>query len=137
MNDFQRRTRIVIADCHPVFRAGLCSVLESDGNFAIVGQASNGTEAMTVVRQTMPDIVLLDCALPLLSPFEVLQNISHLEKDIRVILVTAAITKSEIVYALQLGAKGVLWKSSGPSHLLKSIRCVLSGELWISRQIVG
>ena len=136
MNEFQTRTRIVIADSHPVFRAGLRSVLQSN-NFAVVGQAWNGADAMTLVQRTVPDILLLDSALPLVSGFEVLRNICQLDKDIRVILITAAMSKLEIVHALQLGARGVLWKSSGAPLLLKSIHCVMDGELWVSREIVG
>jgi two-component system, NarL family, nitrate/nitrite response regulator NarL len=136
MNEFQTRTRIVIADSHPVFRAELRSVLQSN-NFAVVGQAWNGADAMALVRRTVPDILLLDIALPSVSGFEVLRKICQLDKDIRVILITAAITKREIVHALQLGARGVLWKSSGAALLLKSIHCVMDGELWVSREIVG
>jgi DNA-binding NarL/FixJ family response regulator len=113
------------------------SLLEANNNFAILGQAMNGADAIALARQTVPDILLLDSARPLLSGFEVLRKISQLDKGIRVILTTNAITKREIIYALQLGSRGVLWKSSVVSQLLKSISCVMSGELWISREIVG
>src|SRR5215472_6181297 len=127
MNDCRTRTRIVIADAHPVFRAGMRSLLESNNNFVILGQALNCADALALARQTVPDILLLDSALPLLSGFEVLRKISRLDKGIRVIMTTDAITKREIIYALQLGSRGVLRKSSVASQLLKSISCVMSG----------
>jgi DNA-binding NarL/FixJ family response regulator len=112
-------------------------MLESDGDFTIVGEASNSSEAVILARQTLPDVILLDVAMPVLSGFEVLRQIYDVDKRIRPILLTAGITKDEIVHALQLGARGVLWKNSAAVLLCKSIRCVLSGQLWISRETFG
>jgi DNA-binding NarL/FixJ family response regulator len=137
MNEQQQQTRILIADDHPVFRTGLRSVLESNNNFMIVGEASNGQEAVALARETVPDILLLDVNVPLMPALEVLQEVSSLDKGVRVILLAAEISKRDIVNALQLGAKGVLGKNSGASVLLKSIRCVMNNELWVTREIVA
>jgi two-component system nitrate/nitrite response regulator NarL len=137
MNDVQKRIRILMADDHPMFREGLRSMLAADDHFTIVGEASNGSEAVTLARQTLPDILLLDVAMPLMSGFEVLQNISNLDKGVRPIMLTANITRNEIVYALQLGARGILWKNSAVCLLLKSIQCVMNEQLWISREITS
>lgn len=137
MKSSQKTVRILMADDHLLFRAGLRSMLESDGEFTIVGEASNGSEALILARATLPDVLLLDVAMPVLSGFEVLRQISDVDERIQPILLTASITKDEIVYALQLGARGVLWKHSAAVLLRKSIRCVLSGQLWISRETFG
>jgi two-component system nitrate/nitrite response regulator NarL len=132
-----KETRILLADDHPMFRAGLRSMLESTDGFSIVGEAADGAEAVALARQTVPDILLLDVAMPLLSGLEVLRDIADLNNTTRSILLTASMTKDQIMYALQLGARGVLWKQSAAHLLLKSIRCVMSEELWVSREIVG
>jgi DNA-binding NarL/FixJ family response regulator len=136
MNEHQERTRILIADDHPVFRTGLRAVLESNSDFIIVGEASNGTEAVALARETLPDILLLDVNVPLMSASEVLREVTSLDKGVRVILLAANITRNETVYALQLGARGLLGKNSAASVLLNSIRCVMNDELWVTREIV-
>ena len=137
MNSRQKPVRIAMADDHPMFRAGLRSLLGSSHHLTIVGEASNGSEAVSVVRETRPDVLLLDVAMPLLSGFEVLREISDLQKNVRSILLTANIARSEVIYALQLGARGVLWKNSAAPLLLKSIECVMNEELWISRELIA
>src|SRR5262245_3921373 len=97
-----KATRIVMADDHPMFRAGLRSLLEPNQHLTIVGEASNGAEAVNLVRENAPDVLLLDVSMPLLSGFEVLREISDLNKTVRSILLTADITTSEVLYALQL-----------------------------------
>ena len=133
----QKPWRIVLADDHLMVRAGLRSLLGSSQHLTVVGEASNGSEAVSVVRETKPDVLLLDVAMPVLSGFEVLREISDLHSTVHSILLTADIGKKEILYALQLGARGVVWKNSPAALLLKSIECVMNEEVWISREIVG
>src|ERR1051326_701367 len=137
MTTSRKSIRILMADDHPMFRAGVRLFLESTQQYTIVGEASNGSEAVSLVRQTTPDVLLLDVAMPILSGLEVLREISDLQKTVRSILLTADIGRNEVLYALQLGARGVLWKSSAPPLLLKSIECVMNEEVWISREIVA
>jgi two-component system nitrate/nitrite response regulator NarL len=137
MSDAHARTRILIADDHPLFRAGLLSVLEDHESFLVVGEASNGLEAIDLAHQTIPDILLLDVAMPVLSGFEVLRGISDLERNTRSIVLTANISKAEMIHALQLGARGVLWKNAVACLLVKSIECVMAGQIWISRETIG
>src|SRR5215471_5774268 len=133
----QKPIRILMADDHPLFRAGLRSLLETSQHLNIVGEASNGSEAVRLARETRPDVLLLDVVMPLLSGFEVLREIWDLHKNVRSILLTADIARSEVVYALQLGARGVLWKNSAAPLLLKSIECVMNEEVWISRELIA
>ena len=136
MNKRRTRTSVLLADAHPVFRGVLRSLLKSESNLRIVGEASDCIQTVALARQTVPDILLLDFSIVRFSNFEVLRNISRFDKDIRVLVLAPAMTKTEILYGLQLGATGVLWKGSAESLLLKSIRCVMNGEFWISRHIV-
>src|SRR5262245_47861691 len=128
--------RILIADDHPMFRDGLRAMLQSMDDFEIIGEACNGSEALQLARETHPDVLLLDVSMPVLSGFDVLRELSAFPETVRAILLTAGIARPEIVYALQLGARGVVWKESSADVLFKSIRCVMQEQVWISRECV-
>jgi two-component system, NarL family, nitrate/nitrite response regulator NarL len=129
--------RILIADDHPIFRDGLKRLLESEGGFQVVGEACDGAEAVKMVRQLKPDIMLLDLAMPGRSGLEALRDMIADTTSVRVILLTAAAEKEQIVEALQLGARGVVLKDSATQILLKSIRAVMNGEYWVGRESVS
>jgi len=129
--------RILIADDHPIFRDGLKRLLESERDFKVVGEACDGVEAVKMVRQLKPEILLLDLAMPRRPGLEALREMSTDTTGVRVILLTAAAEKDQIVEALQLGARGVVLKDSATQILLKSIRAVMNGEYWVGRESVS
>lgn len=130
--------RIVIADDHPIFRDGLRRLLEAEPGLKVVGEACDGAEAVKLARQFKPDILLLDLAMPRHPGLEALREMSSGSPDgVRVILLTAAAEKNQIVEALQLGARGVVLKDSATQLLLKSIHTVMSGEYWVGRESVS
>jgi two-component system, NarL family, nitrate/nitrite response regulator NarL len=128
--------RILIADDHPMVREGLSALLKVSNHFTIVGEATNGEETLTLTRQTLPDILLLDVAMPGLTGFDVLRRLSNLTHTVRVILLTASIERAQIIEALRLGARGVVSKGSPSEILFKSIECVMDDQVWISRDCV-
>jgi len=129
--------RILIADDHPIFRDGLKRLLESERDFKVVGEACDGVEAVKMVRQLKPEILLLDLAMPRRPGLEALREMSTDTTGVRVILLTAAAEKDQIVEALQLGARGVVLKDSATQILLKTIRAVMDGEYWVRRESVS
>jgi two-component system, NarL family, nitrate/nitrite response regulator NarL len=131
--------RIVIADDHPIFRDGLRRLLEAESDLMVIGEACDGAEAVELTRQLNPDILLLDLAMPHHPGLEALRDLSAPQgpNSVRVILLTAAVEKSQIVEALQLGARGVVLKDSATQLLIKSIHTVMSGQYWVGREAVS
>ena len=109
-----QQVRLVIADDHPIFRDGLRRLLEAEADLKVLGEASDGAEAVKLAKQLKPDILLLDLAMPKHPGLEALRDLSLPANatPVRVILLTAAAEKSQIVEALQLGARGVVLKDS-------------------------
>jgi two-component system nitrate/nitrite response regulator NarL len=131
--------RILLADDHPIFRDGLRRLLEAEPDLKVIGEACDGAEAVKMARQLKPDIMLLDLAMPRMPGLEALRELSSgpVSNSVRVILLTAAAEKKQIVEALQLGARGVVLKDSATQLLLKSIHTVMSGEYWVGRESVS
>src|SRR5215467_13929030 len=129
--------RIVIADDHAIFRDGLRRLLATQEDFQIIGEASDGKEAIALANELKPDILLLDLAMPRVPGMEVLRELAQQEVAVRTILLTAAIQPFAVTSALQLGARGIVLKASPPELLLKSIRSVHEGQFWVGSEQVA
>jgi DNA-binding NarL/FixJ family response regulator len=128
--------RILLADDQRIFRSGLKKLLEDESDFAVVGEASNGPEAVILSRQLKPDILLLSVTLPVMSGLQVLSEIRPILNGVRPIMVTGTLEKMDIIEGLRLGACGFISKDSDAELLFKGIRRVVAGEFWIRRQTV-
>jgi two-component system, NarL family, nitrate/nitrite response regulator NarL len=129
--------RILIADDHPIVRDGLRRLLETEPDFAVAGQAADGREAVKLVRELQPDVLLLDLSMPRLPGLEVLRELADSATSVRTILLAAAIEKEQIIEALQMGARGVVLKESATQLLFKGIRTVMAGQFWVGREKVS
>jgi len=129
--------RIVIADDHRIFRAGLRRLLEAEPGFEVVGEAADGSEVAPLVERLRPDILLLDVAMPRVPGLEVLRALAATASPVRTIVLTAAIDPTAFVKALQLGAWGLVMKEAATELLFKSIRSVMAGQYWVGRDSVS
>ncbi len=123
--------RILIADDHPIVRDGLKKLLQLEDDFDIVGEAGDGREVLDRVRELDPDVLLLDLRMPNLDGLATLQALQQTNKRTRVIVLTASEDKNEFVQAMKLGCSGIVLKQTAPDLIVKSIRKVHSGEIWL------
>ena len=136
MEEFPATIDIVIADAHAILREGVRKLLECEREMRVVGEASDGEEAVRVVGELKPQVLLLDLAMSKKTGLEALRELSKLGLPTHTIILTAAIEREQVVEALQLGARGIVMKHSAMNVLLESIRCVISGKHWVDQDSV-
>src|SRR5690349_15172904 len=112
MNDPRESIRIVLADDHPIFRAGLRILLKAEPRLCVVGEAGGGEQAVKLVRELRPDILLLDLAMPHYSGMAVLRNLANPPTPVHIIVLAAEINNSQMLEALELGAQALVPKQS-------------------------
>jgi DNA-binding NarL/FixJ family response regulator len=128
--------RILIADEQPVVRHGLRRLLESDAGLRVVGEASDAHDAVELVLQLKPHIVLVDFHLWRQSKLQSLSGLASLS-TLRIVAMVTTVQKADIVEAFLLGAHGIVPKTSAPRVLLTSIRGVMAGQYWLEHESLG
>ena len=123
--------RVVLADDHPIVRDGLRKLLMLEDDIVVVGEASDGREVLQVVQDTQPDVVILDLRMPNLDGLSALQALQQFNKKAKIIILTASEDKNEFVQAMKLGCSGIVLKQTAPELIIKSIRKVHAGEIWL------
>src|SRR6266853_500500 len=123
--------RIVIADDHPIFRDGLRKLLMLEEDFRVVAEARDGKEVLEVLDEHQPDILLLDLKMPGLDGLTALQKLQNSRTKTKVIVLTASEEKNQFVQAMKFGTCGIVLKQTATELLIKSIRKVHAGEIWL------
>ncbi|MBS1873073.1 MAG: response regulator transcription factor [Acidobacteria bacterium] len=127
----RKSIRIVIADDHPIVRDGLKKLLALEDDIEVVGEAGDGREVLERVQELEPDVLLLDLRMPNLDGLAALQALQQANRSTRVIVLTASEDKNEFVQAMKLGCSGIVLKQTAPDLIIKSIRKVNAGEIWL------
>ena len=135
MNDAQRRIRILTVDDHPLLREGIAGMLAGEADMELVGEASNGREAIDAFRGCLPDIVLMDLQMPEVGGVEAITRIRSEFPSARIIVLTTYSGDVQAVEALRAGAQAYLLKSSLRKELLDAIRAVMAGKRRIPPEV--
>ena len=129
--------RIVIADDHMLIREMLRRTLHQEDSIKIVGEATNGLQTIDVISDLKPDVVLLDIIMPEMDGIKVLPAIREKSPKTKALMLTAAMDETMIFKSLKAGAKGYLSKDTSISDLIKAIKTVHQGEIWIERKLMA
>jgi two-component system nitrate/nitrite response regulator NarL len=123
--------RIIVADGCANFRAGLCNLLTPEENFRVVARAADGEEVLEVIEEYRPDILLLDLCIPGSDGLTTLKKLWESQTKTKVIVLAASKDKNQFVQAMKFGARGIIMKQTGTELLIKSIRKLHAGEIWL------
>jgi two-component system, NarL family, nitrate/nitrite response regulator NarL len=129
--------RVAIADDHPIFRDGVRKLLESEEDISVVGEVSSGAECPAMLARLKPDILLLDLRMPDKDGLTLLEEMNFDTLPTRVVVLTATEDDRDVVRAMRLGARGVVLKQSASDLLIKSIRKVAGGEIWLDKRMTA
>jgi len=129
------RTRVVIADDHPIFREGLVKAIERDTSYCVVGQAADGGEALNLIGELRPDLAVLDVSMPVMDGLDVARKLHREANPTELICLTMYKDPAYFNAALDLGVRGYLIKDSAVSELLLCLRAVTDGQYFISPAI--
>lgn len=127
--------RLLISEDHLLVRAGIRALLEKAGDIHILGEASNGQEAVEMVRELRPDVVIMDIMMPRLNGIQAAEKIQEFKLPTRILLLSMYSDAGFIHRALQCGVKGYVLKSSVSDELLQAVRAVAGGQTFLSAPI--
>ena len=128
------RIRVGIADDHPIFLDGLCRLLSMEDDIEVVAKAKDGNEALRIVQEYKPDILLLDLQMPGRNGIETLRELKAMSTPTRVLLLTASEDRERFVEAVRYGSAGVISKQAATASLVQSIRRVHAGEVCLDHE---
>ncbi|MEU0880291.1 response regulator transcription factor [Lentzea sp. NPDC005914] len=128
-------TRVVIADDHPVFRRGLKALLDSEDGLSVVGEASDGVEAVSVVLEMVPDVVVLDLHMPVLDGVEACKRMLKAQQSLGILVLTMHEDDELVFAAMKSGARGYLVKTTDDDEIVRAVRAIRAGEAIFSATI--
>jgi DNA-binding NarL/FixJ family response regulator len=132
--------RVLLADDHALIRAGLRALLQAIPGVEIVGEAGDGREALRLIEQAAPDVVLMDITMPGLNGLEAAERVIRDHPKVRLVILSMHEADAYVAQALRIGVAGYLVKDAAPNELVEALRTVAEGQTYlspaISRQVV-
>jgi DNA-binding NarL/FixJ family response regulator len=129
------KIRVLVVDDHTIVRDGICALLALPGDIEVVGEAANGMEALEVVRKLMPDVVLMDIAMPIMGGLEATRRICKEFPQIKVLILTQYDDSEYVFPAIEAGAYGFVSKKAASSELTSGIRSIHHGDSFLSPSV--
>jgi DNA-binding NarL/FixJ family response regulator len=125
------KTRILLADDHPIVLTGLRNLIESESDFAVVGEATSGPEAFRMIRETRPDIAIVDISMPGMSGIVLTRRLSEHAIETKILVLTLHEDRAYLRQALDAGVRGYVVKRSAAANLVSAIRSVIAGGNYV------
>ena len=126
---------VIIADDHPIFRGGLCALIDAEPSFSVVAQASDGEEVIALIAEHQPEIVILDYNMPKANGFEVLKRIAGLKVNVTPVMLTMHDDEAMFAKAFDLGVKGYVLKDSASVDIVNCLHAVSKGHVYTSAAV--
>jgi len=134
-NKVKRRIRLLLADDHPVVRKGIASCLARHQNLEIIGEASDGLEAIRKAKELVPDIILMDIDMPRMNGLAVTEALRKELPNVKVLILSMHSNTEYVLRIIQSGARGYVLKEASPEELVKAIEIVEGGESFFSSDV--
>lgn len=130
-----QKIRVLVVDDHTIVRDGICALLALVGDIEVVGEAVNGSEALKMVAELQPDVVLMDIAMPIMGGLEATRRITREFPKTKVLVVTQHDDKEYVFPVIESGASGLISKAAASSELASGIRSVYKGDSFLSPSV--
>ncbi len=127
--------RLLLADDHQLVRQGVKALLETESDFSVIGEASDGTEAVAMAESLKPDVLVIDAAMPGLNGLEATKQVKQRLPDTKVLVLSMHATEGYVLQALRNGADGYVLKDESATLLVQAVRDVLAGRRYLSPPI--
>jgi two-component system response regulator NreC len=128
----QGKIRVLLADDHTILRAGLRMMLNAQPDIVVIGEASDGRQAMAEAQRLLPDVILMDITMPELNGIEATRQVKRLLPDVRVLVLTMHENEEYLFQVLRAGASGYMLKEAADTELISAIRLVNNGSFYLS-----
>ena len=136
MDTVTEHTRVVLVDDEALVRSGLRLILEGDPTLTVVGEAADGRAAIGIIRDTTPDVILMDIRMPHLDGLAATEQLLAALPELKIIVLTTFDTDDLVLKALRLGASGFLLKDTPPAELIEAVQKVAAGQTILSQPVI-
>jgi DNA-binding NarL/FixJ family response regulator len=131
------RIRVLLADDHALFRRGVAAYLAAEPDFEVMGEAADGSQALEMVRELMPDLIVMDVSMPVMDGLEATRRIKAQFPYVKIVVLTVSDGERNLFEAVKAGAMGYLLKNVQPQALANALRGVMRGETSVSRTMAA